>query len=196
MSFLLRPAPPPEIAALIPLVMAHLMCVRFHEATGAPALVKWPNDCLAPHGKLAGVLAEYGGRSEPWLVVGMGANLGPVPGVSDGRPMQPAAWSAYGDPPDPAELFGEMLAGLDRLWSRREENPLPGLRHRIERRLWKRGREVAVDLGADVIRGVVEGLDDLGHLRLYGPKGAAVLSSGEIRPIGLEEPTEIPEGGS
>ena len=196
MSLLLRPAPPPEIAALVPLLMAHLLGIRFWDATGVPALVKWPNDCLVPDGKLAGILAEYGGRKTPWLVVGMGVNLDAAPEKADDRPIPPSAWSDYGAPPPAGDLFEGMLADLDGLWPLRGVNPLPGVRRSIERRLWSRGREVAADRGSDIVRGVVEGLDDLGHLRVYGPTGTTVLSSGEIRPTGLEEPKMILEGGN
>ena len=196
MSLLLRPAPEPEVAALLPLVGAYVICRIFTGQTGVPALVKWPNDVIVPGGKMAGILAEYGGRREPWLVVGFGLNLTDSPRIDRGGGMPAEAWSDYGVPPDPEEAQSFVLEGLDRLWPAGEGNPLPAIRSRVERLLWMRGREVRASVGGMTLRGVVEGLDDLGHLRLYGPEGAAALDSGEIRPEPLESPTTIPGGAT
>ena len=196
MSLLLRPAPEPEVAALIPLVGAYLICGIFSERTGIPALVKWPNDVIVPAGKMAGILAEYGGRKEPWLVLGFGLNLADRPRVYGSGAIPAAAWSEYGEPPNPEEAQEIVLEGLDRLWPDERANPLPAIRTRVERLLWMRGREVRASVGNRTLRGVVEGLDDLGHLRLYGPDGAAVLDSGEIRPEPLDSPTTIPGGAT
>jgi|GEM_PF-4975309 len=186
----------PEVAALIPLVGAYVICGLFTERTRVPAMVKWPNDVMVPGGKMAGILAEYGGRKEPWLVVGFGLNLEDRPEVDHPGGMPAAAWSGYGEPPAPEEAQELVLEGLDRLWPDGRGNPLPAIRSRVERMLWMRGREVRASVSGRTLRGVVEGLDDLGHLRLYGPDGAAVLDSGEIRPEPLESPTTIPGGAT
>lgn len=196
MSLLLRPAPEPEVAALIPLVGAYVICGLLTDGTGVPALVKWPNDVMAPGGKMAGILAEYGGRKEPWLVIGFGLNLKGRPQVDGPGGMPAAAWSDYGEPPSPEEAQELLLDGLDRLWPDGRGNPLPAIRSRVERLLWMRGREVRASAAGRTLRGVVEGLDDLGHLRLYGPDGPTVLDSGEIRPEPLESPTTIPGGAT
>lgn len=196
MSLLLRPAPDPEIAALLPLVGAYTICGAFARRTGVPSLVKWPNDVLVPDGKMAGILAEYGGRKEPWLVLGFGVNLSARPQAGGDGFMAPSAWCDYGRPPTPEEVESIILEALDRLWPGGEGNPLEDILSRVERLLWMKGREVRASLGERVVRGVVEGLDVLGHLRLYGPEGPAVLDSGEIRPEPLEKPITIPGGAT
>jgi BirA family biotin operon repressor/biotin-[acetyl-CoA-carboxylase] ligase len=187
-SILLRPAPEPEIAALIPLVGAYIICREFMARTGFPARVKWPNDVLVPGGKMAGILAEYGGRRERWLVVGFGVNLAGGGELETGDVAPAAFWADYADPPDPAEMQCLILEGLDRLWPDERENPLPAIRPCLERLLWMRGREVRSTMDGAPLRGVVEGLDDLGHLRLYGPQGPVSLGSGGISPEPLETP--------
>lgn len=196
MSLLLRPAPAPEVAALLPMVLAYLLCREYSRCSHRPAWVKWPNDVLVAEGKLAGILAEYGGRKESWLVMGLGVNLSEAPSTEEEGLLPSAAWSQQAKAPDPSELESRILAGLDRLWPERALNPLPDIRPEIERMMWMRGREVTAPVGRRLVRGVVEGLDDLGHLRLYGPDGTMTLDSGEARPIGLENPVDIPEGGS
>lgn len=59
------------------------------ESVGVPVRLKWPNDVLAPHGKVAGILAErLSGDAGERIVVGIGINVNltaddlPVPGAS------------------------------------------------------------------------------------------------------------------
>lgn len=49
-----------------------------HEFTGVEAAVRWPNDVLVGSRKVAGLLAELGGRGErvEFLVLGVGLNVG------------------------------------------------------------------------------------------------------------------------
>ena len=68
-SLLLREPP-----RLLPLLAA-VAVADVVEATGAPALVKWPNDILlADRRKVAGILVE-GRPQEHWAVLGIGLNV-------------------------------------------------------------------------------------------------------------------------
>jgi BirA family biotin operon repressor/biotin-[acetyl-CoA-carboxylase] ligase len=87
------------------------------EVAGARPELKWPNDLLLDGRKLAGVLAQAGGRAEPresageaaagpeYVVVGIGVNVRWAP---DGA-------ASLGAAIDPLDLLGALLAAYDRL---------------------------------------------------------------------------------
>ena len=83
------------------------------EVAGITPTLKWPNDLLSDGRKLAGVLAQSGGRSAGpagdlnpgYVVVGIGLNVGWAP---DGAAL-------LGDGIDPAVVLDHMLAAYDRL---------------------------------------------------------------------------------
>ncbi len=109
LSLLLRPARGLADGIGVSLLMA----VELHEAvratrrSGAGLMVKWPNDVLLDDGKLAGILIEGGGGASPFLVVGVGVNLGAAPELAERR-------TSFVDAAAEPEAFAtRLLAQLD-----------------------------------------------------------------------------------
>jgi BirA family biotin operon repressor/biotin-[acetyl-CoA-carboxylase] ligase len=69
-----------------------------------PAL-KWPNDLLLDGRKLAGVLAQAGGRGPDYVVVGIGLNVRWAPDDA----------AKLGDAHDPDEVLAALLDAFDQL---------------------------------------------------------------------------------
>jgi BirA family biotin operon repressor/biotin-[acetyl-CoA-carboxylase] ligase len=76
LSVLLRPTEPLENLGRYPIATAVAVCAACRVFAGESAVLKWPNDVVAPDGKLAGILSELRhGASGAELVVGIGVNV-------------------------------------------------------------------------------------------------------------------------
>lgn len=176
MSVLVRP---PRIDAWtwLPL-LAGVAVVEALEALGADGLgLKWPNDVLAPSGKLAGLVAERvdGRTMPPAFVLGIGLNLTP-----DGLPPNAACLAHLGVHDDAATIGTAVLAAvLDRL-DRWVHDP-SGIAEDYRRRCVTLGREVRVSLpGGREVHGRGDDVDDDGCLVVTGPAGRQALSAGDV----------------
>jgi BirA family biotin operon repressor/biotin-[acetyl-CoA-carboxylase] ligase len=94
-----------------------MVCVaaaRVAHGVGVSAVLKWPNDLLVGHQKLAGLLAQAGGRGpggEPeYVVAGIGLNIGWAP--PDAVCLKDSGWTRE---ITPAQFLDEMLDHLDEL---------------------------------------------------------------------------------
>jgi BirA family biotin operon repressor/biotin-[acetyl-CoA-carboxylase] ligase len=162
---------PGEVASV--LAQASALAVRAAVAEcGAPCRVKWPNDVLSGHGKIAGILSE-GDLAAGRIVLGIGLNVN-FSQAALGRYalMQPAT---------------SLLIETGRRWDLQDVRK--GLQAHLERTLalaeggfdalradWDahdalRGREVAVTTCAETIAGRYEGIDADGRLMLTGADG-------------------------
>lgn len=182
-SLLFKPAPVPEYAPRVSLAFAAVL-VRCLGKSGIPALVKWPNDVLVGEGKIAGILAEAGGHSVPWLILGAGVNLLEMPVVS-GRTVLPAVhWGAFGKPPDPMDLLDELLSGLCELWPTVGADPLEQAAGIINDALWMKGKRVRISTGKETFYGSIKGIAGDGGLVLEHDGGEKVFHSGELSTLG------------
>lgn len=116
--------------------------------TAIDAILKWPNDLLVADRKVAGVLAQSGGRASDgrpaYVVVGIGINVGWAP--PEGTSLREAGWSKS---IAPEELLRAMLAELDELLALDDDD-----RHgAYTRSLGTIGARVRVDLpdGSEIV---------------------------------------------
>jgi BirA family biotin operon repressor/biotin-[acetyl-CoA-carboxylase] ligase len=110
--------------------------------TGQYVDLKWPNDLLLGGVKLAGILAQAGGRDGrvEHVVVGLGLNVG----------WAPAGAARLGPDVDPAAILDELLVVLDGLLDERGE----GHDAEYRRRLVTLGQRVRVSRPNDEVVGV------------------------------------------
>lgn len=111
-SVLLRPplaAPLPQLSLVAGLAVAEAV----ERETGIATKVKWPNDVLAPGGKVAGILLEAGGSS---VVCGVGINVNQAESELPGEARTPATSLALetGVVTDRGLLLASVLAQLER----------------------------------------------------------------------------------
>ena len=109
--------------------------------TGVQSELKWPNDLLVGNRKLAGVLAQSGGRvvdSVPeYVVVGIGMNVAWSP--QDATSLRESGWTAE---ISPQELLVQMLKDLDVLLAMSAEQQ----HEEYKKALGTIGQRVRVDL--------------------------------------------------
>ncbi len=177
MSLVLRD--PPRLLSLI----AGVAVCDAVRASGADALVKWPNDVVLPaHGddlaKCAGVLVE-GRPQERWAVLGIGVNVA----VRDGDLPPELGAASLGLPPGAVET---VLHGVLDALGHRLAQPAPALLD-----AW-RSRDALCDRavhwsGGD---GVAAGVDAEGRLLVQVAGGGhATLDAGEVH-LGLAGVTD------
>jgi BirA family transcriptional regulator, biotin operon repressor / biotin---[acetyl-CoA-carboxylase] ligase len=147
--------------------------------------LKWPNDLLLDGGKLSGLLLE-GHRVGAALavIVGIGVNVASAP---DGTPYRATSLSAVR--PDLARetvfaALAERFAARYGAW-RAGRGSGAGEAFAAVRRLWLEraaglGAEVALRLPSGERRGIFEGLDPYGRIRLRTDAGQELIDAGDL----------------
>jgi len=173
---------PPGEAAQIAFVAA-LAVADLGEALAGPGSVqvKWPNDLMLFDRKAAGILVESGLRPDGrlWLAVGIGVNLAHAPTDVE----RPAA--AFADhmaqPVEPLVALDLLAAAFERwrnVWTSQGFAPISAA---WTSRAYGLGRPCEARLAAATVRGVAEGLDPDGALRLRLDGGAVErITAGDV----------------
>jgi BirA family biotin operon repressor/biotin-[acetyl-CoA-carboxylase] ligase len=143
-SLLFREAPkhPHELTQRVALAAAKACS----EIAGVSPTLKWPNDLLLDGRKLAGVLAQAGGSSQHYVVVGIGLNVGWAPDDA----------AKLGDAYDPGDVLDAMLNAYDEL--------PPDITDQYRAALATIGQSVRVELSGSAVVG--RALDVLADGRL------------------------------
>jgi BirA family biotin operon repressor/biotin-[acetyl-CoA-carboxylase] ligase len=139
--------------------------------------LKWPNDPLIAGRKAAGILVESGpaGEGSLWLAIGCGVNLSTAP-RDTGRPVTAFADHMIGPPPTPRDALLVLAAAFDTWRAVWEESGFPPIAAAWTRRAHGLGDPCVAHLGTETLRGVAEGLEADGALRLR-------LEDGTVRRI-------------
>lgn len=155
----LRAADPsaPSLALVAGLALLEAVEVA---APSAPLSLKWPNDLMLGHAKLAGILLE---RSGDRVVAGFGVNLAGAPDIAD---RETAALKTYADLPPKA--FAPLLAGsFSRLLGAWRIAEPTALAHAWMTRAHAVGTRLEVHSGpGERIAGRFDGIDADGAMRL------------------------------
>jgi BirA family biotin operon repressor/biotin-[acetyl-CoA-carboxylase] ligase len=188
LSLLLRPGIPATEAAPLTFITSLALADAIRELGLAPA-IKWPNDVLVKHRKVAGTLAELAttGDRVDYLILGMGVN------VNIGRPALTAALGeaacaatslreALGHLVDRSSFAAALLAYLDEwLIVYREQGAGRLLRAWRERDVVT-GRRVEVRDSAAIVEGRARGVNGQGELEVEDATGRIHrVVAGEIR---------------
>ncbi len=124
MSLVLRPSSTAQ-AALVTTVLGVAAAEAIEAAAGIRCGVKWPNDVVAPGGKVAGILVESrssGGSTGP-LVAGIGINVswGPEEMPAEIREGASSLVAEGAGPLPRSAVIGELLWSVER-WYRKAES--------------------------------------------------------------------------
>ena len=182
---LFDPAPPetaPQLAFVAGLALYDAIVERARDLRDGLAL-KWPNDVLHAHRKLAGILIESEMAERKLAVaVGIGVNCSRHPAQAS---FPATDLAEAGGEVSPESLFSVlshcMMKRLDQ-WNR-------SAGFRSIRADWLNcatglGGEITVRLSGRELAGYFEGLDDAGHLLLRGVDGRLqTITAGDIFPV-------------
>ena len=144
--------------------------------------LKWPNDLLLAGRKAAGILVESGSSpgSGLWIAVGVGVNLARAPLAAE-RPA-----TAFGDhmrapPPKPLEALAVLAGAFERWRAVWEGAGFAAIADAWTVRAHGLGEPCVARLSSETVRGIAEGLDGDGALRLRSAAGAVRrITAGDV----------------
>lgn len=184
-SVLLRPAGvSPGLLGWLPLLTGVAVVSALHGLGITHPRLKWPNDVLAGHAKLAGILAESSGGA---VVAGVGLNVAQRREELPSPAATSLALEAGPGAPGREHVLIAALTELARWYQAWRDQPRPGdadacgLRGEYTRLCGTLGREVRVSLPAGrVLAGKAAGIDAAGRLEVATPDGVTALSAGDV----------------
>lgn len=170
----------------LPLAVGAIVC-EVLRGQGLDARLKWPNDILLDHSKLAGILIESSTTSDSpivWTVIGIGINLSLRPSLIEriGQPV--ASMAALGI--DRAILLADLFNALALQLQEFARFGLARFTASWNALDLYRGRAVMiVEHGRTVLDGVALGIDDEGRLKVDTGAGIVPVLAGDVslRPL-------------
>lgn len=159
-------------AALSGLSVAMGVCVvQALQDLGVSALaLKWPNDVMSAHGKLAGILIEVSGEYDGPTVarVGLGLNLRLPPGLLEELDQDVAdiAGLCNGEVPGRNTLAAHLIAQIRAGLLRFEQHGLTAFASEFAAMDWLLDQPVNVHDSEGTLAGIARGIDPQGALRV------------------------------
>jgi BirA family biotin operon repressor/biotin-[acetyl-CoA-carboxylase] ligase len=184
LSVLLKPAVSPLLAPQLSLVAASAVLGAIHAEGCEDAQVKWPNDIMWRGKKLAGILCEMEAEADVIhaVIVGIGVNANATEFPEILRPTAASLSEAVGRPVPVPALTSRILNNMDGEYAKWSRDGLTGIAAFLNLHSMLTGREVAIALCRDRIRGRVDSITDAGMLRVIQADGSVRdISSGEVR---------------
>jgi BirA family biotin operon repressor/biotin-[acetyl-CoA-carboxylase] ligase len=181
-THLFTTALPPAEAAQVSFVAALAVADLLDAFSRDRASLKWPNDPLIAGRKAAGILVESGalGDGRIWLAVGCGVNLARTPATSE-RPTTALADHMDGPPPPPREAALRLAAAMESWRGIWEASGFAPIAEAWTRRAHGLGGPCVAHLSTETVRGIAEGLDPDGALRLRLENGAVRrITAGDV----------------
>jgi BirA family biotin operon repressor/biotin-[acetyl-CoA-carboxylase] ligase len=174
-SVLLRPDLRPQAATQLTVAAATALVRAIGEQTGIAPEIKWPNDILIKGRKVAGVLTELSAELDhiKHLILGIGVdvNLNASEFPADLRKQATSLKTETGRALQRSDLAAAILRELDRDYERIRQHRFECIADEWEQQCATLGRRVSIQIGARVLHGQAESLDDDGALLLRTEHG-------------------------
>ena len=186
LSLALRPFILPERLKPFTLWMGLSLCRYIEDTLGIKLGLKWPNDILSPDGKkIAGILTEARLDADTVrdLIFGLGLNISPQQDFPNELKMIAGSLThTSGEHLDINALTAGIIKNILTSWEEFKDN------HWADafKEYWSRydiltGKVVTIQLRGEPVTGLVEGIDEVGLLRIKSADGKIVsISSGEV----------------
>lgn len=170
-------------AAQLSFVAALAACDLADTCLGArSARLKWPNDVLVHGRKAVGILVESGTREDGrlWLAVGVGVNLRHAPTDVE-RPATAFAEHMAAPPPEPRAALEVLATAFERWRTAWATQGFAAIADGWSERASGIGERCVARLPNRTLRGVAEGLDPDGALRLrLDDGGLERITAGDV----------------
>ncbi len=173
-SIVIRPTLPPSESQQYNMLTALAMSDVIRAASQLAAQLKWPNDVLIHERKVAGILSEI---VDDYLLIGIGVNVNAT--LPESLPHATSLRAEAGHLISLDELLKVFVERVDKYYAQL----LDGVRftQAWSERLVTLGKSVRVQMGDDVIEGIVENVDESGALLVRRGDGALVVCrAGEV----------------
>jgi BirA family biotin operon repressor/biotin-[acetyl-CoA-carboxylase] ligase len=187
-SVVLRPLLTPADTLLLSLIAGIALADAVEQTTGLHPDLRWPNDVLLGGRKFCGILTEM--NAEPtrvrYVVVGIGINVNHASFSGELEPIATSLRMESGREWSRVELTAALLKSLDseygKLVSGSAGARVAVLRQFEERSSFARSRHVLVEDDGGY-KGITEGLDERGFLRVRTESGLRTVFSGGVRAL-------------
>ncbi|MCR4427790.1 MAG: biotin--[acetyl-CoA-carboxylase] ligase [Caldiserica bacterium] len=137
--------------------------------------IKWPNDVVHFRRKVCGILTEV--RERVFWGVGVNVNNGLSPELKE---KAVSLKELTGKTLDLEEILRGILAELSFSLPVFEKEGFTFFRQEYERSLAFLGREVEVSFGEKILKGIADGINDEGFLKLITPAGPLLVLDGTL----------------
>jgi BirA family biotin operon repressor/biotin-[acetyl-CoA-carboxylase] ligase len=143
--------------------------------------LKWPNDLLVDHRKLAGLLCERM-RKVDLVGIGLNVNLDPAAAPSDLQNRVTSLAYCSGSPVNLTDALLRLAAELKEVFHRLPERPFPALLQEYNEHHALTNRRVTILDAGDgrPVNGTVDGLDDMGRLLVRDRRTIHRIVSGQV----------------
>lgn len=173
----------PDRVALRSFVAALALYDALEAVTGTAAglALKWPNDVLMNHGKVAGILLE--GLGNGVLAIGLGVNLVAAPGaeqVETGAVTPVSVLVETGVRVTPEALLEALAAAWAEYEARLRTYGFEPIRTAWMDRAARIGEEITARTGNEALTGTFETVDATGRLVLKTPKGRVAIAAADV----------------
>ena len=181
MSLILTPQILPNQASILTLLAAVSVCEAIKKAFGIEVNIKWPNDILIGHKKLAGILTELDAELDAvrFIIIGLGINVN-----NDSKTLVNGASSLseeIGKPLNRVELLQAILRSLEEnylLFKRSGPDAVTGKWRHYNSTL---GKRVRISCHNKHIEGEASDIDSDGALLLRADSGIVhKVTSGDV----------------
>ena len=182
---LLRPAVSPLLAPVIPLLAGLAVRDAVLEETGLAPDLRWPNDLLMAGKKFCGILTEM--HAEPdrihFIVIGIGINVNHSAVPPELAAIATSLRITTGRARSRMEILVRLLRCLENYYNLfLNEGPEPIVARFAEVSSFAKGKRVRISAANDVYKGVTDGLEPNGLLRVRRDDNGrvAVVISGDV----------------
>ena len=165
-SILLRPKLSPQETTQLTVASAIALRRAIKTVTGLAAEIKWPNDLLIGGKKVVGILTEMSAEVDRvrHVVLGIGVDVNQEEFPAELRKIATSLKAEAGTEISRAELATEILRELDFDYARICGGKFSAVADEWEAGCATIGKNVSVQMGARLVRGRAEALDDDGAL--------------------------------
>jgi BirA family biotin operon repressor/biotin-[acetyl-CoA-carboxylase] ligase len=171
----------PDVIPRLPMLAAASALTAVTALAIDGVAIKWPNDLLVGGAKLAGILVHARSGDPTWTTVGLGANLISAPSLDESADRPATCIADHREVRDWAELAAALAVAFVNALATALDDPEPALEVWRCGLLHTPGDTMTVRLGSgEVVTGTYLGLTDDGFLRLDGPEGETVITSGDV----------------
>jgi len=151
---------------------------------GGNAKIKWPNDVYVGDSKVAGILIKntISGQSIQNTIIGIGINLNEEV-FPEELPNPSSINHITGNEQSLQAARESLIDNLNEFYRSSLESDFSVICHAYEKHLYMVGQNARFELTSDssLIGGVIEGVDELGRLRLKHDNSQHVYTLNEIR---------------
>ena len=165
-SILLRPKLSPQETTQLTVASATALRRAIKNVTGVSADIKWPNDLLIGGKKVVGILTEMSAEVDRvrHVILGIGVDVNQEEFPPELRAIATSLKNESGEEVCRAELAVEILRELDFDYARICGGKFSTVADEWETGCATIGKKVSVQMGARLVRGQAEALDDDGAL--------------------------------